>query len=52
MAFGGTANFVGSVNGDDLGAAFRDDIAAAGVGFDYMPTRWIADHIINCFGNA
>ena len=37
--FGGTANFVGRVNDDDLGAAFRHDIIAAGVGFDNLPSR-------------
>ena len=37
--FGGTANFVGRVHDDDLGAAFRHDIIAAGVGFDNPPSR-------------
>ena len=35
--FGGTANFVGRVHDDDLGAAFRSDIIAAGVGFNNLP---------------
>ena len=34
-AFGGSANFVGRVHDDALGAAFRLDIQAAGVGFDW-----------------
>ena len=34
---GGTANFVGRVHNDDLGVAFRNDIIAAGVGFDNPP---------------
>ena len=34
VSFGGTANFVGRVHDDDLGATFRHDIIAAGVGFD------------------
>ncbi len=38
-AFGGTANFVGRVHDDDLGAAFCHDITAAGVGFDNPPVR-------------
>jgi len=37
--FGGTANFVGRVHDDDLGFAFRQDILAAGVGFDNLPAR-------------
>jgi sugar/nucleoside kinase (ribokinase family) len=37
--FGGTANFVGRVHDDDLGAAFRHDIIAAGVGFFNPPAR-------------
>ena len=36
-AFGGSANFVGRVYDDELGAAFRQDIEAAGVGFDQPP---------------
>ena len=36
-AFGGSANFIGRVHDDDLGAAFRHDIKAAGVGFDQPP---------------
>ena len=36
-AFGGKANFVGRVYDDDLGAAFRRDIEASGVGFDQPP---------------
>ena len=36
-AFGGKANFVGRVYDDDLGAAFRKDIEASGVGFDHPP---------------
>jgi sugar/nucleoside kinase (ribokinase family) len=31
------ANFIGRVHDDDLGAAFRHDIEAAGVGFDQPP---------------
>ena len=37
--FGGTANFVGRVHDDDLGAAFRSDIIAAGVGFNNPSAR-------------
>ncbi len=37
--FGGTANFVGRVHNDDLGATFRHDIIAAGVGFDNPPAQ-------------
>jgi sugar/nucleoside kinase (ribokinase family) len=37
--FGGKANFVGRVNDDDLGVAFRHDLIAAGVGFDNPPAR-------------
>jgi sugar/nucleoside kinase (ribokinase family) len=37
--FGGTANFVGRVHDDDLGATFRHDIIAAGVGFDNPPAH-------------
>ena len=36
-AFGGSANFIGRVHDDDLGAAFRRDIKSAGVGFDQPP---------------
>ena len=38
-AFGGSANFIGRVHDDDLGAAFRHDIKAAGVGFDQPPAK-------------
>ena len=38
-AFGGSANFVGRVHDDELGAAFRHDIQAAGVGFDHPPAQ-------------
>ena len=37
VSFGGTANFVGRVHDDELGAAFRRDIIAAGVGFNNPP---------------
>ena len=33
-------NFVGRVRNDDLGATFRRDIIAAGVGFDNPPARF------------
>ena len=36
---GGTANFVGRIHDDELGAAFRNDIIASGVGFDNSPAR-------------
>ena len=36
---GGTANFVGRIHDDELGAAFCNDIIAAGVGFDNSPAR-------------
>ena len=36
-AFGGSTNFIGRVHDDDLGAAFRHDIKAAGVGYDQPP---------------
>jgi len=39
VKFGGTANFVGRIHDDELGAAFRNDIVAAGVGFDNLPAR-------------
>ncbi len=39
VAFGGTAKFIGRIHDDDLGVAFRNDINAAGVGFDTPAVR-------------
>lgn len=38
-SFGGTASFIGKVNGDRLGRVFAEDIHKAGVHFDSKPAK-------------